>query len=596
MVVAHLLFLAVCSLAGLAVGDGVHRYLVNGFVSQSGAEATTALELVDAFVATYAAERERIGADEATVPASFRAHALSRFAATHQSPSRLRVAMVGMPGREIVTKAGDAHLSGELLRLDAAGATEATTGLAAVGGRRVLRTALPSRANQPSCVECHNRLQPEGARWSLGQMMGALVVDAPAEATLSVARRDGWMAGIATGLASYLIGIGAYLGTWHLQRLRRRVEQRARDRLAGAIEALPAGIAVFDRDDRLLLANPAYRHLHREIADMVQPGADFAAMLDAMVERGEFDLGGASKAAFIARRLAQHRQPGPPVERRLATGGWQQVREQQLPDGGTAVVILDITAEKERETALHAAKETAEATNRARSDFLANMSHELKTPLNAIIGFGEVIQGESAAAEPQAGYAGEIVASGRRLLQVINDILDMARIEAGRYELSPQLLSVAELVEDCLPLLAAEAEQRGVSLAGDVDGRLPPVLADLRATRQILLNLVSNGVKFTPRGGAVTVGAVPAAAGGVTVTVTDTGVGIGPEDLKRLGEPFIQLEAGLDRRHEGTGLGLAISRRLAEQQGGGLTIDSRLGQGTRIALRLPGAGARSKAA
>jgi signal transduction histidine kinase len=595
VVVAHLLFLAVCSLAGLAVGDGVHRYLVNAFVSQSGAEAATALELVDAFVTTYAGERERADARTASVPATFRAHALARFAEGNEAPSRLRVAMVGMPNREIVTKAGDAHLTAELLRLEAIDATAAATSLATVEGRRVLRTALPSRANQASCVDCHNRLQPESKPWAFGEMMGALVVDAPAEEALAVAWRDGWIAGVAAGLIGYLIGIGAYLVTAYVQRVRQRAARRGHERLSGAIEALPDGIAVFDRNDRLVLANPAYRRLHRKIADMVEPGVEFEAMLRAMVGQGEFDLGDATPDELVAHRMAQHRQPGPPLVRRLADGGWQQVREQQLPDGGTAVVVLDITAEKEREAALHAAKETAEATNRARSDFLANMSHELKTPLNAIIGFGEVIQGE-APAEPQAGYAGEIIASGRRLLQVINDILDMARIEAGRYELNLQPMSVTELVEDCLALIVPEAEQRGVRLSSEVHDRLPTVLVDLRASRQILLNLLSNGVKFTPSGGAVTVSAAPALTGGVTVTVTDTGVGIGPEDLKRLGEPFVQLEAGLDRRHEGTGLGLAISRRLAEQQGGGLAIDSRLGTGTRIALRLPGMEARSRAA
>jgi signal transduction histidine kinase len=592
VVVAHLLFLAICALGGLAVGDGVNGYLRAAFVERSGAEAASALELVDAFVTTYAAERDRMASD-ASVPATFRAHALARFAAVGHSSS-LRVAMVGMPGREIVTKAGDAQLADELQRLDAAGETAPVTRLATVDGNRLLRTVLPSRANQFSCVECHNRLQADGPRWSLGGMMGGLVVDAPAELALAMARRDGWLAGLATFAACYVIGIGTYLLFGYLQRVRRRAERRGRDRLAGAIETLGAGIAIYDRHDRLVLANPAFHRTYAAIADILKPGVSFETVLQTAVERGVFDLGAMSAHEFLARRFTQHRSPGPPSERRLANGHWEQVREQRLPDGGRSIVILDITEEKEREAALRAAKEAAEAANRATSDFLANMTHELRTPLNAIIGFGEVIQAEAAAEaaapdllERQAGYAGEIVSGGRRLHEVIGDILDMARIKAGRYQLNLQPVPLGELADACAALLRDAAEQRGVALENTVLDELPLLRVDQRAIRQVLLKLLSNAVKFTPAGGRVTLAAEPAEDGALLVRVIDTGIGIAPAELARLGEAFVQIDAGKDRQHQGVGLGLAISRRLVELHGGSLRIESRLGAGTTVVVRFP---------
>jgi signal transduction histidine kinase len=252
-------------------------------------------------------------------------------------------------------------------------------------------------------------------------------------------------------------------------------------------------------------------------------------------------------------------------------------------------VILDITAEKERETALHAAKDAAEAASRAKADFLANISHELRTPLNAIIGFAELIQLEAQAgnaAGQQNGYAAEIIAGGRRLLEVVSNIIDMAKIDAGRYAVTAQAIALDEVVEACLAQHGAAAEQAGIALEFQSPPRLPAALADLHAVRQVLGNLLSNAVKFTPSGGrvAVTVSATPR---DVTVTVADTGIGIAPEHLERLGEAFVQVDAGLTRRHEGAGLGLAISRRLAELQRGRLSIESRLGAGTTVRLSLP---------
>jgi len=590
VILAHLLFLALCGLVALVVGNGVRGYLTDTFVDRSGREAATTLALVDAFVATYGAERERFDAAEAAVPATFRAHALSRFAAIHGSDDRLRVAMVGMPGRHIATPPSDGELADQLRRLELEWKIDPETMLTPVGGRQVLRTVLPSIANQQSCADCHNQLQAEGPRWSLGGMMGALVVDVPADGALARARRDSWLAGLASFAGCYLVGIGTYLVIVRVQRVRKRAEIRARDRLAGAVENLPDAIAVFDRQDRLILANAAWRRIHPQIAEIIVPGMPFETIVRENVRRSRFDLGQETEEEYVARRVAQHRSPGDPIERRLTDGRWERVSEEHFDDGSTSLVIIDITREKDREAALRAAKEAAEAASRAKSEFLANMSHELRTPLNAIIGFGEIIHGRlfgPDAGEQYADYAGDVVDSARHLLDVINDILDMAKIEAGRYELQEQAVAVAETVEACLRLVSGRAEQGGVLLCNAIPASLPQLNADPRAAKQILLNLLSNAVKFTPSGGSVTVGAVVRPNGDLELDVVDTGTGIEPQDLARLGEPFSQADGGLNRRHEGTGLGLSISRRLILLHGGALAITSEVGVGTKVVVRFP---------
>ena len=210
--------------------------------------------------------------------------------------------------------------------------------------------------------------------------------------------------------------------------------RRADVRLADAIAGLNAGIALFDEDDRLVMANPTYRQIHEIIADLLVPGVPFETILRTNVQRSRFDLGTDEAEAYIARRLDQHKNPGPVVERRLNDGRWEQVREQRLSDGGLLLVILDITKEKAHEVALTQAKISAETANRAKTDFLSTMSHELRTPLNAIIGFSDLMAtgvfgpiGSSKYLE----YAKDVHRSGHLLLDMINDILDLSKIEAG---------------------------------------------------------------------------------------------------------------------------------------------------------------------
>jgi two-component system cell cycle sensor histidine kinase PleC len=402
---------------------------------------------------------------------------------------------------------------------------------------------------------------------------------------------------VAVLLGSILLGGAAYLLIEPMRSRHLELERKADARLASAIAGLRAGIALFDENDRLVVANPTYRQIHEIIADLLVPGVPFETILRENVRRSRFDLGSDEAEAYIARRLDQHRNPGPLVERRLNDGRWEQVREQRLNDGGLLLVILDITEEKAREEALTQAKMLAEQANRAKTDFLSTMSHELRTPLNAIIGFSDLMLTGvfgPIGSPKYLEYAKDVHHSGHLLLDMINEILDLSKIEAGRYELYPEDVDVAFIVEDCLGILSVTAQQRDVALTSTVSGLLS-VTVDDRAIRQILLNLLSNGVKFTPPGGRVNLDATTASDGMVAITVTDTGIGIAAADLDRVFEPFRQANASVSRAREGTGLGLPITKRLVELSGGRLTLESQVGLGTTVTVWLPATQAGSLA-
>jgi signal transduction histidine kinase len=232
----------------------------------------------------------------------------------------------------------------------------------------------------------------------------------------------------------------------------------------------------------------------------------------------------------------------------------------------------------------------ADAANRAKSTFLANMSHELRTPLSAIIGFSEMMQREALGPVGSAryrAYADDINRSGMHLLDLVNDLLDLSKIEAGKMELSDDFVDVGQLIADCLMLVRDAAAHAGTEIAISKDSRLPAVYADERKLKQILINLLSNAIKFAGSAGSVEVVAAVAAAGGLEISVRDSGVGIVPEDKAKVLEPFGQLRSTVEGGRAGTGLGLPLSRKLAELHGGTLEIESAAGCGTTVLLRLP---------
>jgi two-component system, cell cycle sensor histidine kinase DivJ len=252
-------------------------------------------------------------------------------------------------------------------------------------------------------------------------------------------------------------------------------------------------------------------------------------------------------------------------------------------------VLRDVTERKNHQQALLDAHAEAERANAAKSRFLATMSHELRTPLNAIIGFSDMLTKETALrldAGRRNEYAGLINSSGHHLLSVVNGILDMSKIETGNFEITPEPFAPEEAVMACCGILALRAREADVQLEKVAADDLPELIADKRALSQILLNLLSNAIRFTDRGGKVTISA-RAEAAHITFAVEDNGVGISDEDLARVGEPYFQAGTSYDRRHGGTGLGLSIVKGLVRLHGGELSLRSRVGEGTRVTVRLP---------
>ncbi|MGE0121019.1 MAG: sensor histidine kinase [Dongiaceae bacterium] len=249
-----------------------------------------------------------------------------------------------------------------------------------------------------------------------------------------------------------------------------------------------------------------------------------------------------------------------------------------------------LVAERTRE--LQAAKEQAEISNHTKSEFLAHMSHELRTPLNAIIGFAELILHrlpDPAAAAKIAEYVTDIHSSGTLLLSIINDVLDLSKVEAGKRELQPETCPVDDLVEACRRLIGNRAREACVGLKVAVGDAVPPLFVDPLAVKQILLNLFTNAIKFTPQGGRVTLTVDRGDPGTVVLSIADTGIGMSLDEVERALQPFGQVDNMYNRRQAGTGLGLPLARSLTELHGGTLSIRSRRGAGTTVTLVLPAA-------
>jgi two-component system cell cycle sensor histidine kinase PleC len=378
-------------------------------------------------------------------------------------------------------------------------------------------------------------------------------------------------------------------------------------RLRDAIETIPEAFVLWDADNRLVLCNSNFQELHNLPDESIKVGASYESLVAAgskPVVRNKIVTGG--PAVPGARTF----------EAQLEDGRWLHISERRTKDGGYVSVGTDITALKTHEEKLvdseqrqiatisdlrasqqrlaelaekYAEEKTrAEEANQAKSKFLANMSHELRTPLNAIIGFSEIMESGMfgpLGAEKYNEYCTDIRGSGQYLLEVINDILDMSKIEAGRIRLDFEDLELDALLAESMRVVSAKAQEKQL----EVVSRISPDLhlrADRRAVKQIALNLLSNAVKFTPAGGRIVVrGRV--ADDCIVLGIADSGIGIARDALTRLGRPFEQVESQLTKSHQGSGLGLAIAKSLVELHGGHMRIRSALGKGTLVVVRLP---------
>lgn len=384
-------------------------------------------------------------------------------------------------------------------------------------------------------------------------------------------------------------------------------------RLRDGIDAISEAFVIWDADNRLVMCNSKYQKLHHLADSVARSGTPYNVVM------------AAARQPKVAREGMRHSNSSGErsYEARLDDGRWLQVNERRTKDGGFVSVGTDITQIKHHEENLLESerrlmatvadlrqhrhkmqlqtqqlvelaekyaeeKSRAESANRAKSEFLASMSHELRTPLNAIIGFSDIMRSGlfgALGSEKYQDYCIDIHDSGIYLLNVISDILDMSKIEAGKINLSLDSLVLDDVISECVRIMTPQAETRQIDLVTKFSAP-SPMVADRRAIKQVALNLLSNALKFTQAGGTVTVG-TDMNGDEIVLSVADTGIGISAQALAQLGQPFVQVENQLTRKHPGSGLGLAIARSLTELHGGGLLIESQEGRGTTVTVTLP---------
>ena len=362
-------------------------------------------------------------------------------------------------------------------------------------------------------------------------------------------------------------------------------------RLMDAIESIPEGFALFDSDDRLVLYNKIYQDMYPTSSHLkVAPGTRFEDIIRASAEKGLHTPAVGRTEEWIRERLEAHRNPRGPVEQKMSDGRWLRIEERKTREGGIVGIRTDITDMKMREEELRKAMEVAELASRSKSEFLANMSHELRTPLNAIIGFSEIMQSEmfgSLGNVKYKDYAADINQSGRHLHAVINDILDLAKIEAGKLDLHEETVDLTATIEGSMKVVKGRADHRHIAMSIQIAENLPHLYADERKVKQILINLLSNAIKFTPDGGRVTLSAGRDRYQGLQIAVADDGIGMASEDIPKVFKAFGQVDSALGRGFEGTGLGLPLTKSLIELHGGSLSLESAPGVGTTVTVRFP---------
>jgi signal transduction histidine kinase len=389
--------------------------------------------------------------------------------------------------------------------------------------------------------------------------------------------------------------------TWGLVRLLDRRQQFVRELrrneakleqqtslLQSTLDHMGEGLSVFDRDNRLLAWNERFISL-LDLPPGVGHGTRMEDILRLQARRGDF--GTVDIEDEIRVRIERLRRDDTlAMERTTLSGRVLEIRRRRMPYGGYVTLYSDITERKRAEQEMSDARNQAEIANRSKSEFLANMSHELRTPLNAIIGFSDILRSEKFGGignSKYLEYVRDIHTSGVHLLDLINDVLDMSKIEAGKLELFEEEVAIPDLVASCLAMVAERARERRIRVVTDFASQATQIWADLRGVKQIVLNILSNAVKFSHDGGTVTVSSGLDGRGGVFVSITDHGIGMTTDQIERARQPFGQAHAATTRTYGGTGLGLPITQCLVELHEGELRINSVPGEGTSVAIIFP---------
>jgi signal transduction histidine kinase len=372
------------------------------------------------------------------------------------------------------------------------------------------------------------------------------------------------------------------------------------EELAKTLETRTEGIAIFDADDRFVRCNAAFRSHTGQESVVLEPGVHFEDYVRNGIGRDGTGRHGTGQPdlvtdeedmdALVRRRIALHQDAPSSFELQRPDGGWTLAREKRTDDGGWVITTTDITELKDRETRLRDAVAEAEVANRSKMEFLATMSHELRTPLNAIIGFSDMIKSDASKiqADRLLEYTSFIHESGTHLLSLINDILDVARIEAGKYRVRDEIFELEPLVHEARRMIMHKATEGGLNVSVELPPHVTHVNGDRLAIKQVVLNLLSNAIKFTPANGHISIEAEHFETGALIIRVRDTGIGIPDQMRDIIFEAFPQIETVFSRTHQGSGLGLFICKNLIEAHGGEIVIGPNPeASGTLVTVTLP---------
>ncbi len=562
--------------ASLPASDRNGMRLPDGFAARAFALAVPQLAISDPAISPATTEPSVYMARAVTLPGAQRALAVVEVPVTGLAAI---LSQAGAVGRLAITLERE---DGQLLAAVPAGA--------GLGARRLARASGARTGDEPALAPSRLTGEPAivAARPTLYRSL-RITASEPLDEALAPWRATCGVVATAAAVLVALALTAATLAQWQFNRLgdAREAEARSARMLDQALAVLPDGFLLCDKDDRVLRWNQRYLEMFPWLRGVIAAGVPFQALADRFVEAAPLAAPPAQRQEWLRERAAQHRAGEGEWERDLGNGLVVHVTDRRTPEGGVVSVFHDVTAAERR---LAQAKQNAEAANQAKSQFLATMSHEIRTPLNAVLGLNELIL-HSGLDSQQRRWAELIGSSGRLLLALINDILDVSRIEAGRMALDIAPFDVRVAVEGVVALMQERALAKGLALrlafAPAGEARL---VGDVIRIQQILFNLVGNAVKFTDRGEVRVAVAVRPRAGAdvwLEMSVADTGIGIPAGALPTLFDRFTQADSTTMRRYGGSGLGLAITREIVHMMDGTIATESTPGEGSRFKVTIP---------